>query len=86
MIALSSADQYSSLLAQGSNSKRSCVLNSCVNECQIKLQTQAALGQKMTDGESVRQNYVTIKSIHLCGITSFEEKYTTKTVDTNHTQ
>lgn len=75
MIATSSTERYSSLLAPGSNSKRGCVLNGCVNACQIKLQTQAALGQKKTDGESVRQNNVTIKSIHLCAITSFEEKY-----------
>lgn len=71
MIATSSAERYSSLLAPGNNSKRGCVLNGCGNACQIKLQTQPALGQKKTDGERVRQNDVTIKSIHLCGITFF---------------
>lgn len=67
MITTSSNERYRSLLAPGSNSKRGCVLNGCVDACQIKLQTQAALGQKKTDGESVQQNDVTIKSIHLCG-------------------
>lgn len=82
MIATSSAERYCSLLAPGNNSKRGCVLNGCGNACQIKLQTQASLGQKKTDGEGVRQNDVTIKSIHLCAITFFKEKYITKTVDT----
>jgi len=69
MIATSSAERCSSLLAPGNNSKRGCVLNGCGNACQIKLQTQPALGQETTDGGRVRQNDVTIKSIHLCGIT-----------------